>query len=216
MSILKSFICAVLFLAHATSGRPELFVNCMAAPDSIPEDENGCDNVNRDVLQMLEHCSAPTGGVVGYREMKFVGRLHGYTPPTRRLLRSGEQRQIPREQSERRLSVCQSTELSAGERMACCMYSGDIYSYCGSPTGNRRVLADTKKKIAEEIGTSKTPSDDVIRSLQDEADMLHITQECTTAFRGLAVEYALQNLTHCLGSSADVFCESIQVSVGLA
>jgi hypothetical protein len=213
MSILKSFICAVLFLAHATSGRPELFVNCMAAPDSIPEDKNGCDNVNRDVLQMLEHCSAPTGGVVGYREMKFVGRLHGYTPPTRRLLRSGEQRQIPREQSERRLSVCQSTELSAGERMACCMYSGDAYSYCGSPTGGRRVLTDTKN----EIGISETPLDDAIRRLQEEEeDLLAITQQCTTAFKALAWEYALQNLTHCIGSSADVFCESIQVSVGLA
>jgi hypothetical protein len=188
MSILKSFICAVLFLAHAASA--EFFVNCMAAVDSDPL-ANGCTDVNQRVLALLDNCTDSS--------MQFVGRLQGYIPAPARLLRSREQRQEPpSEQSERELQtdscgLCCNFDLSAGQRMTCCMYSGNAYSYCGSPMGGRRL-------------------DDVVigEAVLEVDSMAAIAQECTIEFKALAQEYTDANL-NCIGSVDEVFCHSVQV-----
>jgi hypothetical protein len=129
-----SSICAVLLLAHAA--RAELYVNCMGAEDSNPLGM-GCHSVNQDVLHMLDYCSAPSDDNIQGWKMKYVGRLVDYTKPTStRLLRSREEHQLQnhrREQSEERdlkssCGYCCHTGLSAGGRMACCLYGGNQYS----------------------------------------------------------------------------------------
>lgn len=203
----------LLLLAHAA--RAELYVNCMAAEDSNPLGM-GCHSVNQDVLHMLDYCSAPSDDNIQGWKIKYVGRLVDYTKPTStRLLRSREEHQLQnhrREQSEERdlkssCGYCCHTGLSAGGRMACCLYGGNQYSYCGSPTGDRR-LASTKNIIAEEIDTSETPLDATIML---EADMAAITKQCTKDFKNLAKEYAHNSFPHCIGSFQNVFCQTVQV-----
>ena len=178
----------------------------MAAEDSNPLGV-GCGSVNQKVLNMLDSCSEPDGNIQGWK-MKYVGRLVDYTKTSIRLLRSRERRQTPREehQSERELTSCGyccDSHLNAGERMACCLYGGNQHSYCGSPTGSRR-LADTNKTV-EEIGISETPL------LLEEADMATITKQCTKDFKDLAKEYARAGYPKCIGSFNDVFCQTVQV-----
>ena len=106
----------------------------------------------------------------------------------RRQLRSREQAE---EQSKRELGwcsdYCYQPDLSGGDRMTCCMTGNNGCSYCGSPTDNRRLQAAS----------------------YSEAALAAIAAECTAAFKVLASETEA-----CFGSSEDVFCETIQISIG--
>ena len=80
-------------------------------------------------------------------------------------------------------------------------------------------MTDTEDKIAEDIGISETPLEAAARRhLIDEDGMALITENCTAAFKSLGEEYEspAKNMSHCLGSSEKVYCESIQVFVGAA
>lgn len=189
----------------------------MATYDSEPLGV-GCGSVNGDVLDMLETCSAIVGNENSMKGMKYVGRLANYhSIGTRRLLRgSPEQEQTPREeehhQSEQRelQDYCWNTGLDAGQRTACCMFGANAYSYCASsPTDETRRLADTTR-IAEDIPSRRLELNETVMGL--------ITERCTMAFQKLAEDYATppKNISHCLGSSDEVFCESIQIFVGKA
>ena len=151
----------------------------MAAPGATPE-ASECTNVRpdvrQDVLDMLDVC---TGGI----DMGYVEQL-----ARRRQLRSREQAE---EQSKRELAFCPAGcydgDLSGGDRMMCCMMGENGCSYCGSPTGDRRLQAAS----------------------YSEAALAAISAECTEDFKVLA-----SDTEACFGSSEDVFCEAIQVSIG--
>jgi len=81
-------------------------------------------------------------------------------------------------------------------------------------------MADTEDEITEDIGISEIPLEAAARRrlIIDEDDMASITENCTAAFKILAEEYETpaKNMSHCIGSSKEVYCESIQVFVGAA
>ena len=97
------------------------------------------------------------------------------------------------EQSQRELPAflvhCFSRNLYAYERMMCCFQSRNTYySYCGAPLGNRRLQEG---------------------SYHNETALTTIAAECTDQFKDLA-----ERTPACFGSSKDVFCRTIQVSLG--
>jgi hypothetical protein len=156
MSIIKSLVCAVIFVVQAINA--ELYVNCMAAPDAAPNAADCTDDVRQEVLDMLGVC---TGGLA----TEYVG------PPARRHLRSGEQPQSPREaeQSKRDLQDgCRNPNLNEGQRANCCMMNDpdDPYSYCGRSGRDCRRLQ-------------------LLPALTQSA-MTLMAEECTNAFRVLA------------------------------
>lgn len=196
MSIIKSLVCAVLLILHATNA--EFFVNCLAAPEAVPEAALGCADVNKRVLDLLDDCSGSP--------MYYVGS-HAETPPARHLRsREGERETTPREEvqvqvqeqsSERKLQgYCYSTNLNPGQQLFCCMYSANYYSYCASPTsGDRRLTKD--KTAADLDGTLAV----------DEQAMERISNKCTNDFRKLARE-----LPQCLGTDwGNLYCKSFVV-----
>jgi hypothetical protein len=193
MSIIKSLLGAVLFLVvHAT--KAEFFVNCMAASDSHPEGEERCTNIDHRVLDLLDDCAGSP--------MYYVGS-HAETPTTRFLRSREQEHQTPRredkEQSpERKMqsNYCYKTNLNPGQQLFCCMYSADYYSYCGSPTGDRRLTSD--KTAADLNGDLLT---------LDRQAMELISDKCTYDFRKLAKE-----LPECLGKNwKKLECKSFAV-----
>ena len=181
MSIIKSLACAVFFLVQVTNA--ELYVDCMAAPGATPEASACTDvrpDVRQDVLDMLDVC---TGGL----DMEYVKQQ-----ARRRQLRSQEEAE---EQSKRglqqclhTLDYCYNTDLNGGDRMMCCLLGCSQYTYCGSPTGNRKLQEG---------------------DVYSEAVLAATAAECTEDFKVLASETEA-----CFGSSEDVFCETIQISIG--
>ena len=170
MSIIKSLVFAVVFAVQVTNG--ELYVNCMAAVDAEPNGPS-CTQASQDVLAMLDVCTG--------LDMGFVG---GHA---RRHLRYREQaKQSKRELWYTTLTYCEGTSLNGGDRMMCCMLGDNHYSYCGSPTGNRKLQGSGD---------------------YDEAAMAAIAAECTADFKILANENG-----SCFGSSEEVFCETMQIS----
>ena len=176
MSIIKSLVCAVFFLVQVTNA--EFYVECIAALGATPEASECTDDrpdVREDVLAMLTDC---TGGLnMGYVEQE-----------RRRHLRSREQaEQSKRELQWWHLDYCYNQNLSGSDRMMCCLLGGNQYSYCGSPTGDRRLQA----------------------AAYNETALAGIAAKCTEEFQVLADETEA-----CFGSSEEVFCETTQVSIG--
>ena len=174
MAIIKNLVCVLLFVAQVTDA--EFYVNCLASPNAEPDALlGGCNTlVRQEVLIMLDICT---------------GVDMNYDMPVRRLLESPEQRQIPGE-SKRELYSCYDNDLSSGQKMMCCMQRHDDYSYCGSPSGNRR-LED-----------------------KSEVEMCALySEQCTTAFQALADVYATVSLAHCLGPSDEVFCRCFTAEI---
>jgi hypothetical protein len=174
MAIIKTLACAVLFLVQVTNA--DFYVNCMAAPYATPDD--GCTtDVLKEVLDLLKGCT----------ELDM-----DYVKLARRRLGSGGEQQAG--ESKRELqdpdNGCYETNLSGGARMMCCMQTGDKYSYCGSPTSDRREL--------QEAG------------YYTEAELAAIAAKCTNNFKVLANEAE----DACFGSAEDVFCETIQIVIG--
>jgi hypothetical protein len=178
MTIIKSLVCAVLFVVQVTNA--EFYVNCMAAPDATPN-ATECTDAREDVLDMLGVC---TGGLA----MEYVG-------PARRQLRSREQRQTPlpeAEQSNRELQIgCWSFNLNASQRFMCCWFNdpNDPFSYCGRYGGRRLQLSPA--------------------GLLNSTALSVISADCTDAFEVLA-----NANKPCFGTPEDVFCETIQLSIG--
>ena len=108
----------------------------------------------------------------------------------RRQLRSREEaeEQSKRELQWYKLDYCFNTNLTGGNRMMCCLLGGNQYSYCGAPNGGR--------KLQEGEG-------------YDETALVAIAAECTEDFKVLANETEA-----CFGTPADVFCETVQISMG--
>jgi hypothetical protein len=172
MAIIKTLACSVLFLAQVTNA--DFYVNCMAAPDATPDD--GCtSDVLPEVLNMLQSCTD--------LDMSYVGQA-------RRHLRSRQQTRQSKRELQDPDNGCYETNLSGGARMMCCMQTNDKYSYCGSPTSDRREL--------QAVGS------------YSETELSTIAAGCTAAFKILANETE----TACYGSAEDVFCETIQVLMG--
>jgi hypothetical protein len=117
MSIIKSLVCAVMFVVQAIDAEPH--VNCMAAPDAAPNAADCTDDVRQEALDVLGVCA---GGLA----TEHVG------PPARHRLRSREQPQTPREAEQTKRDLqdgCRNPNLNEGN---CSMNDpNDPYSYCG-------------------------------------------------------------------------------------
>jgi hypothetical protein len=183
-SIVKSLVFAVFFVVQVADAN--FYVNCMAAPDALPDALECTEEVREDVLAMLHDCTGLTMDYAGQEEAR------------RRRLGSGQEELSST--TKRDLwwgNSCWSTNLGAIERMLCCMPwltgSSNAYSYCGSPMNGN--------------------DDDDRRGLQEEdydaMSMSAIAAQCTEDFKALANEH-----DPCFGNPDEVFCETIQVSIG--
>jgi hypothetical protein len=175
MAILKTLVCAVLFLVQVTNA--DLFVHCMAAMDADPDSACG-EDLSGEVFSMLSSCSGYTMGAA--------------VPESRRLSEGERELQDPD-------NGCYGTNLSGGYQMMCCWQTNNKYSYCGSPQGDRREL--------------QIPST-LVDVVVEQAALTTIAANCTTAFVELATVYELADLPHCFGTSADVFCKTIEIVLG--
>jgi hypothetical protein len=198
MSFIKSLVCAVLFVVHATNA--EFFVNCMASPQARPEMEpEKCMKIKEKVLEVLGACSGSP--------LRYVG---SQTLPTNRFLRSREEQELqtPRwaeedeeHPTQRKLTDCFSTNLNSSQQAVCCMQSGGYYSYCGSPTGDERRLQD-----GSDLMTAADMDVNDLVPLRQKA-LERIATACTKRFRKLAT-----NFPECLGTDPDeLFCKTFVI-----
>jgi hypothetical protein len=139
MSIIKSLVCAVLFLAPATNAG-ELFINCVDGSDATPY-QSGCTEAITEVLGMLRTCTSLDMTLIGLR---------------RRNLRSRE----PAEQSKRKVEEVEHDDTgctfaqdeSSSYRWLCCATADNEYSYCGrSPKKNDRNLQEAEDYTHAEL-----------------------------------------------------------------
>jgi hypothetical protein len=174
MSIIKSLVCAVLFLVQVANA--DFYVNCMAAPDATPDAlECSADVQHAGVLEMLNGCTN--------LDMAYVEGMG------RRRLLSPEQAEQTKRELQDPDNGCYSPNQSSSYRWFCCYQTQNKYSYCGSPTGDRKLQA---------------------AGFYSEAELTDIADTCTAAFNDLATEAA----GNCFGSADEVFCETIQILVG--
>ena len=98
--------------------------------------------------------------------------------------------QLKRELQWYNLAYCFNTNLNGSNYMMCCLVGDNQYNHCGSPNHNQRLQeGDSNSEMA--------PASTIIA-------------ECTD---DLKVQ-AISETEACFGSAENVFCESVQISIG--